>query len=540
MAYFENSPIILIAAVGIKNEDGRYPIGKNGTMPWKCSEDLKWFKQVTEGGVVIMGRRTYEAIGGLLDNRINIIISGSGNAPNGAILASDTNDAVNKAKSYGKPIFVIGGGSVYSEFLNMDIVDTILVDYLPFSVDDADTFLEIPCGEGWTETCKKQIGGGCVVSSISRKRGNGNNADSEYIKFLENILENGTLKKTRCGDCISVFGSQMRFSLSEGIPVLTTKKMFTSGCIRELLWFLDGATNIKPLVENGVHIWDGDAYRFYKEIIERNNSLIKNKMRINYIVRSKHDVLPFDDFIKCVIEGKKIHIVTCDGFHVSGAIPNECERDYTFGDLGNVYGAQWRSWSGHDQIMEVMNELRNNPESRRMLVSAWNVGDLPGMALPPCHHSFQLYVREASLQERMNYALKRMPNVYSASMTDDTANSSNVPKMVLSLLWNQRSCDAPLGVPFNIMSYSILCELFAKCSNMIPGDVIFSGGDCHIYTNQIEKVREQIANNPHKFGLPELILNDSVTEITDFKYEDISINGYFSYPSIKFPLSVGL
>lgn len=338
------------------------------------------------------------------------------------------------------------------------------------------------------------------------KNGLNNHVDEQYLALVNDIIEHGETKETRAGRTLSLFGKQLRFNLKEGLPILTTKKVFTKGVIHELLWFLKGDTNIEYLIENGVHIWDDDAYRYYLEICKKEG-----------IEPSSQEDLMHE----LAYSGKK---QICDG--------------YCFGDLGPVYGKQWTDWGGHDQIQEVIDKLRNNPDDRRLLVSAWNVEDIPSMALPPCHYSFQFYTRKMTWNERFEWA----------SLHIDDATKKNVelldewiPKRKLSCMWNQRSVDTLLGLPFNILSYSILTNMVAQCCNMDVDELIFNGGDCHVYENQIETYeKEQKERCPHKYGLPTLTLNSKIRDIKKFKFEDFAINGYESYPSIKYPLSVGL
>ncbi|MDR2087326.1 MAG: thymidylate synthase [Dysgonamonadaceae bacterium] len=257
----------------------------------------------------------------------------------------------------------------------------------------------------------------------------------QYLDLLNRILTEGVKKEDRTGTgTLSIFGHQMRFDLSEGFPVLTTKKLHLKSIIHELLWFLSGDTNIRYLTDNGVRIWN--------EWADEN------------------------------------------------------------GNLGPVYGYQWRSWPDHsgrhiDQITEVIDTIRNNPDSRRMIVSAWNVGNIPEMKLPPCHCFFQFYVAEGKL----------------------------------SLQLYQRSADVFLGVPFNIASYALLLKMTAQVTGLLEGDFIHTFGDAHIYTNHLEQVRLQLTREPRP--LPVMKLNPEVKSIFDFRYEDFNLEGYDPHPHIK-------
>ena len=268
-----------------------------------------------------------------------------------------------------------------------------------------------------------------------------------------------------------IFGYQMRFDLSEGFPLLTTKRVFLKGVIYELLWFLKGDTNIKYLVDNGVHIWDSDAYRYYNELCV------------------KHAVLPVDR----------------DTFLASAGLESPIEG-YRFGDLNHVYGYQWRSWPAEgggiiDQIAEAVKLIKHNPESRRILVSAWNVAEVEHMALPPCHVMFQFYVAEGRLSCQLY----------------------------------QRSADTFLGVPFNIASYALLTQMMAQVCGLEPGDFVHTLGDTHLYLNHMEQVDEQLAREPRQ--LPRMRLNPERKSLFDFTYEDFTLEGYDPWPTIKAPMS---
>jgi thymidylate synthase len=261
-----------------------------------------------------------------------------------------------------------------------------------------------------------------------------------YLNFMQHVLENGTRKSDRTGiGTISVFGYQMRFELSEGFPLVTTKKCHLKSIIHELLWFLQGDTNIRYLKENGVKIWD--------EWADEN------------------------------------------------------------GDLGPVYGKQWRSWEAIDgrtidQIRIAIDQIRSNPDSRRIIVSAWNVGELDRMALAPCHAFFQFYVADGRLSCQLY----------------------------------QRSADIFLGVPFNIASYALLTMMMAQVCGLEPGDFVHTFGDAHLYLNHLEQARLQLSREPHP--LPRMKINPAVSDILEFKYEDFTLEGYDPHPAIKAPVAV--
>jgi len=325
-----------------------------------------------------------------------------------------------------------------------------------------------------------------------------NSLDFKYTALLLDILDNGVEKEDRTGTgTLSVFGRQIRHNLNDGFPLLTTKKMAIKSIMTELKWFLKGDTNIKYLVDNGCNIWNGDAYKAYK---------------------TKYG---YDD-IDCPLSmGEFItKIKTDDEF------ANEN------GELGPIYGKQWRDWNGNDQISNLINELKTNPDSRRLMVSAWNVGELEDMTLPPCHYGFQVYTRELSLEERIDW-LRENSNTQSSDWLEEHLDMSDVPRKAISLSWNQRSVDTFLGLPFNIASYAMLLHLIAKEVNMVPEEIIGNLGDTHLYKNHIEQAKEQISREPKPF-LPKLKLAQVDILNGEFIYE---ILHYHSHPTIKAPLS---
>ena len=296
-----------------------------------------------------------------------------------------------------------------------------------------------------------------------------NKLDREYQELLRDILANGTEKDDRTGTgTISVFGRQIRHNMIDGFPLLTTKKMAIKSIMTELKWFLKGDTNIKYLVENGCNIWNGDAYKNY---ISKTNEYKGNwpDTMEEFIERIKTD----DEFAK------------------------------QWGELGPIYGKQWRLWGTDtvsiDQIQDLISEIRTNPDSRRLMVNAWNVGDQPDMALPPCHYGFQVYVADGKL----------------------------------SLMWNQRSVDTFLGLPFNIASYGMLLHLLAKEIGLEAGELIGNLGDVHLYKNHLKQAKEQLARMPYK--LPHLTELENVDVLSgEFDY---TIEYYQSHPRIEAPLS---
>ena len=420
-----------------------------------------------------------------------------------------------------------------------------------------------------------------------------NNLDKQYTDLLQDILDNGVTKKDRTGTgTLSIFGRQIRHKMSDGFPLLTTKKMPFKTITTELLWFLRGDTNIKYLVDNGCNIWTGDAYK----------NFVSNIPYKTYV----EDYLTQEDFIN--------------------KIKTDADFAKKWGDLGPIYGKQWRNWDvprmepkgfdfdkaweksqelwkstngmecgpsfetfcmsllrskgmgiayGYhtqiDQIANLINDLKTNPDSRRLMVNAWNVGELDQMTLPPCHCGFQVYTRELSIKERMvEYKRRNLtPNIDPLDM---------VPPRAISLMWNQRSVDTFLGLPFNIASYGLLLEIIAKEVNMVPDELIGNLGDTHLYLNHIEQAKEQIGRElsleertelargkvvpllgskedsydeagiakrtREPFQLPKLKLSSGHNlraalkgMDNEIEYSDFILLNYQSHPSIKAPLS---
>jgi thymidylate synthase len=298
-----------------------------------------------------------------------------------------------------------------------------------------------------------------------------NTLDEDYKGLLGSCLYGGIKKGDRTGTgTLSVFGRQIRHNMEDGFPLLTTKKMAIKTLVTELKWFLKGDTNIKYLVDNNCRIWDGDAYKNYK----------------NNFKPTPWQFTPYtmDEFIE--------------------QIKTDDEFANKWGELGPIYGAQWRSWGKEssykeiDQIQNLINQLKTNPDSRRLMVSAWNVSELNLMTLPPCHYGFQCYVADGKL----------------------------------SLMWNQRSVDTFLGLPFNIASYGLLLLLLCEETGYKPGELIGNLGDVHLYSNHLEQAKEQITRDP--FELPTIKLSNVDILNGEFDYE---ISNYECHPSIKAPLS---
>ena len=358
-----------------------------------------------------------------------------------------------------------------------------------------------------------------------------NNVDKQYIELAKEIIEYGNFKKTRSGNVYSLFGKSMRFDLSEGLPLLTTKRVYVKGIIHELIWFLSGNTNIKYLVENNVHIWDDDAYRYYSELYDLKLELSKT---IEYDSELKSKATK-EEFLDRVMNGKTASMMKKDGDDI-------VVFKYRYGDLGKIYGTQWRNQGEKhiDQISKLVETLKNNPDDRRMLCMAWNSNDLSDMALPPCHYGFQLYTRKLDNNERLQWLWNHSNGEYDEwkFASHETLDGLNVPKLELSLMYNMRSNDFCCGQPYNTAEYAMLVYMLCEVCNMSPGEVIFNGGDVHIYENHLDGIKEQITRNGSD-ELPTLRFKRKVNDIFDFKYDDFIIEGYNPDPPIKFNLNVG-
>ena len=372
-----------------------------------------------------------------------------------------------------------------------------------------------------------------------------NSLDKQYQELLQTILDYGVEKKDRTGTGTkSIFGYTIRHKMSEGFPLLTTKKMAWKTMVTELLWFLRGDTNIKYLVDNDCHIWDGDAYKNY---------LIEDAKVLPNMSKEKMTELGFrltqEEFIN--------------------KIKTDDEFAKKFGDLGKIYGSQWRKWEGVgdyrlpdnvsdwvytesglpvteykpkqiDQIANLINDLKTNPDSRRLMVTAWNPADLETSVLPPCHYGFQVYTRELSWEERKKLC-KVDPETECRNDVEIAIYLAlqNIPNRAISLMWNQRSVDTFLGLPFNIASYGLLLTILAKEVNMVPDQLIGNLGDTHLYLNHIEQAKEQITREP--FELPTLnqfpTYEGSRPSIESYVVGDFTLKNYQSHETIKAPLS---
>ena len=362
-----------------------------------------------------------------------------------------------------------------------------------------------------------------------------NNIDKQYQELLNDILSNGVEKSDRTGTgTISVFGRQIRHNMQDGFPLLTTKKMAFKTMVTELLWFLKGDTNIKYLVDNGCNIWNGDAYKKYEKHCWHQWEIPIGELK------STHP---------------KIDRVKLDKEEFINKIKTDDEFAKKWGELGPIYGKQWRDWEYYcgggdcnvDQIQNLINDLKTNPDSRRLMVNAWNVGELGYMALPPCHYGFQVYTVEMSEDERrLAWTSSIGKHIsYADKIFNKQLDEIKFPKRKISLMWNQRSVDTFLGLPFNIASYGLLLEIIAKEVNMVPDELIGNLGDVHLYKNHIEQAKEQISREPME--LPKILINNGEVDnngvpftksmLDGYDRTDFELVDYQSHPAIKAPLS---
>ena len=347
-----------------------------------------------------------------------------------------------------------------------------------------------------------------------------NRLDEQYQCLLKDILEYGVDKNDRTGTGTkSIFGYTIHHNMRNGFPLLTTKKVPFKTMATELMWFLMGDTNIKYLVDNNCNIWNGDAYKRYVNAAKSDGYYLDE------------GVLSMEEFIN--------------------KIKTEEEFANNWGELGPIYGKQWRQWQNYngyhldepiDQIENLINELKTNPDSRRLMVSAWNVAELEDMVLPPCHYGFQVYTREMSVQERQKY------DNYFDSLIGEypehhiTLDKRGVPRRAISLSWNQRSVDVGLGLSFNIASYGLLLEMIAHEVNMVPEHLIGHLGDCHLYSDHIEPIKVQLDRTPRELPTLKISSGHNFRAALAGKADEIDLNdfiliGYDPHPTIKLPLS---
>lgn len=492
-------------------------IGKDGKLPWRLPSDLKYFKSITlttidsaKKNAVIMGRKTWESIPAEhrpLPGRLNVVLTRSGSfdiaTAENVIICGSMSSALDLLASSPyclsiKKVFVIGGGQIFREALNASACDAIHITEIetPFECDtfmpmvdtsvfhpwyssfpvvennirySFTTYVRVRCSvveslpetnglivNGKRDSVKLEVKNFTFLPKVIFER----HEEYLYLRLVEDILSNGTSKDDRTGTgTISKFGCQMRFNLRKNFPLLTTKKVFWRGVVEELLWFISGSTNAKILQEKGIHIWDGNASRDY-----------------------------------------------LDGLGL---------KDREEGDLGPVYGFQWRHFGarysnmhadytgqGFDQLLDVIYKIKNNPDDRRIILSAWNPSDLKLMALPPCHMFAQFYVANKELSCQMY----------------------------------QRSADMGLGVPFNIASYALLTCMIAHVCDLSPGDFVHVIGDAHVYRTHVRPLQEQLQKAPKPF--PILKINPERKDIDSFVAADFKLSGYDPHDKIEMKMAV--
>lgn len=342
----------------------------------------------------------------------------------------------------------------------------------------------------------------------------------QYLALMQDILDNGVVKKDRTGvGTLSVFGRQLRFDLKEGFPLVTTKKVHLKSIIHELLWFLNGDTNVKYLQENGVRIW-------------------------NEWANAEGELGPV--YGKQWREWRDCKVVEC---HDVGRTQQLMQRGYKY--IGNMKedGTTYLVYEkAHDQISKVIQQLREDPDSRRIIVSAWNVGDLDDMALNPCHNYFQFYTTEMTLLERLDWYEVNEPEKFANAplinhediddeeRLHETLDREGIPRRKLSCFYMMRSNDYLLGAPFNVASYALLTHMIAQQLNMVPDELVYSGVDVHLYSNHLEQAKLQLTREP--YPLPKLVIKRKPVSIFDYKYEDFELVGYQAHPHIAAPVAV--
>ena len=468
--------------VGCDAENG---IGYQNKIPWYISSDMKYFKEMTchvspgKVNAVLMGRKTWDSLPAKyrpLPHRLNIILSKTSSmhsSPASGLWIQSFSQIQDILQKYEiETLWIIGGASVYTQALQHLPIHYIYKTHIHKKFV-CDTWFSFPKEQftlyKTTECIEKD--GTILQFEVYKKNGQHvlqtgitnmsvNNEENQYLDLIKHILNNGSIRKDRTGvGTLSVFGTQMRFNIRNTLPLFTTKRVFFRGIVEELLWFLRGDTNVRILQDKNVKIWNGNSTPEYLESVGLSH--LKN------------------------------------------------------GDLGPIYGFQWRHFGakyttgdadytgkGVDQIAKIIHQIKHEPHSRRIILSAWNPVDLDHMALPPCHVLYQFYVNNGELSCHMY----------------------------------QRSGDIGLGVPFNIASSSILTYILAHLTNLVPGELIHSIGDAHIYTSHIEALKEQCTRIPRPF--PTLHISTHKQCIEDIQYSDFMLENYSPYPSIKMRMAV--
>lgn len=446
--------------------DNWFGIGKDGGIPWNVKEDLQYFKTTTSGQAVVMGRRTWESLPMSvrpLPNRLNIVVTSDSQykskVPQDVIVCNSHRDAIEMGNKSGRRVFVIGGAHLIESILTdpdcqcCQIHCTYICNSFHCDVELSLRFAgQIDKMRGHLDVLERQK---CADGDFEYYRrvyiDDKIAPEIHFLSLLERVLDDGFSRQDRTGTgTIALFGQTMKYDLSDNrVPILTSKRVPWKSVIHELLWYLSGSTNVSDLHKVGIHYWDANSSR---------------------------------DFL--------------DKRGLS---------DYPEGELGPVYGYQFRKWGGNiDQIANLIESLKTDPFSRRHIVSAWNVGDLDKMALPPCH-------------------------CFSQFLVDD--------QQQLHCILYQRSADLPLGVPFNIACYSILVRMLCHLvPTLKPGSLTHMMGDCHIYKNHVDGVRQMLQHPPCEW--PTLQIVGDVSDIDSFTIDNFVVKGYHPGPNIKFPMAV--
>jgi dihydrofolate reductase/thymidylate synthase len=463
--------INIVVAVD-KNTNG---IGYKGSIPWSFPEDLRYFKELTSSAgfknAIIMGRKTYESIGKPLPNRLNVVISSSMclNKSNNEspCIVKTPEEAIEKCRVCGiDNAFIIGGSSIYDHFMSSNVVNEIYITWVNGPPEQKyDTFFKaVPSNFSPVENATRLLKNketNDITGFVVKYRQNESFSEYQYLDLVERILKEGTLKPNRTEQpTLSIFNHVTKWSLQDDrIPLLTTKKIFFRGLVEELVWFISGSTDSKILESKGINIWKGNTTREF-------------------------------------LDARGLF-------------------DYPEGDIGAGYGFQWRhsgaeyincntdyTNKGSDQLQDLLNELKNNPNSRRMIICSWNPSSLSKMALPPCHVLFQVYVADGFLHSSLY----------------------------------QRSADVGLGVPFNIASYAIFTRILAHCCSLKAGIFYHVTGDTHIYVNHVDGLKQQLGRIPREF--PKLLINTENKDIFSLCYKDFEIVDYNPYDNIKLEMAV--
>ena len=434
--------------------DKNYGIGKNNLLPWKIKDDLKIFKQKTSNSIIILGRKTFESLPYLKDRTIFCVtknfktLNSNNNVP---FLFASIEEAIDEAKKFNKQIYIAGGGEIYKHVLQKYKHEIILHVSIINDIYDCDTFIDRNDIKDFIITSEGKYDNfvHCEMKYVET-------FEKQYINLIEDIIKNGKMRTDRTNTgTISLFGKNLNIDVSEYFPLLTTKRVFFRGVVEELLFFISGKTDTKILENRGVNIWKGNTSREF-------------------------------------LDARKLN-------------------HYEVGEYGPSYGYNWRFYGkkykddkseGIDQLQNAIELIKNDPTSRRIIVTTWNPSILNEIPLPACHYVFQFYV------------------------DDDN----------LSILVNMRSCDVFLGLPFNIASYSLLLYMICHITHKKPKDVIFMLGDTHIYQNHLKQCKEQISRFMKE--LPTLKFARNVNNIDDFTFDDFLLKDYNPHPNIKADMAI--